>query len=400
MSLKFGREVLAIPGPSVMPDRVLAAMHRAAPNIYFGAMHDMVDSLIPDLCRVARHDGAVAIYIGNGHAAWEAAISNVFSRGDKALCLITGRFGEGWAGTAEAMGVVTERLDFGRYSGVDLDRVEQALRSDSGHQIKALVTVQTDTASTLRTDIKQLRDLLEMVGHPALLLVDAIASLGCDRLEMTDWGVDILVAASQKGLMTPPGMAFVWASERAMEAQKSADLVTPYWDIRPRTRGDEFYQKFCGTAPTHHLFGLREALTMLLDEEGLEAAWRRHATLAQATWAAVEGWSNGGPIALNVADPEQRAHSVTSVYLGGAEATRLRQWCEATAGLTLGIGLGMQTPEDPEADGYLRIAHMGHVNAHMLLGTLGAMEAGLAALKIPHGPGVAAATKVIAAYPD
>jgi len=386
MAESGGRPYLAIPGPSAMPDRVLAAMHRPAPNIYEGALHDLVDALIPDLREVAGTAGSVAIYIGNGHAAWEAAIANLFAPGDRALVLATGRFGVNWAAHARAMGVEVELLDFGRASPPDMARVEAALRADRGGRIRAVMTTQTDTASSVRSDIAALRAAIDAARHPALLAVDAIASLGCDEYRMDAWGVDVTISASQKGLMTPPGLAFAWFSERAAAAGPARR--SPYWDWRPRAAAAEFWQHFCGTAPTHHLYGLAEALRMILREEGLEAVWARHRRLAGAVWAAFEAWGAGIPaIALNVPDPAARGWSVTAARLGAPDAARLRAWCEAQAGVTLGIGLGMESAADPAASGHLRVAHMGHVNTHMTLGALAAMEAGMAALGIPRGPG-------------
>ncbi|MCB2117239.1 MAG: alanine--glyoxylate aminotransferase family protein [Rhodobacteraceae bacterium] len=387
MSLGNGRPYLAIPGPSVMPDRVLAAMHRAAPNIYEGPLHEMTARIVADLRRVARTTAHVAIYIVNGHGAWEAANANMFARGDTALVAITGRFGEGWAWSAERMGIEVQRVDFGRRAPADPARIAEALAADRAHRIRAVLVTHVDTASSVRNDIAAIRAAMDAVGHPALLAVDAIASLGCDPMLMDEWGVDVLVAASQKGLMTPPGLGFVWFSDKALAASRRADLRTPYWDWEPRANATEYWQHFCGTAPTHHLFGLAEALTMILDEEGLEAVWDRHARLAEAVWAATLAWGQGGDIELNVADRACRGTSVTALRMGGGGAGRLRAWCEAEAGVTLGIGLGMAEPGTPAYGDFLRVAHMGHVNAHMTLGVLGAMETGLRALGVPHGPG-------------
>jgi alanine-glyoxylate transaminase / serine-glyoxylate transaminase / serine-pyruvate transaminase len=396
MSLANGRPYLAIPGPSTMPDRVLQAMHRGAPNIYAGALHEMVATLWPDLKTVAGTTGHVALYIGNGHAGWEAANANMFSRGDRALVLATGRFGLSWCESARAMGIEADLVDFGT-SPIEMSRVEAALRADTAHQIRAALVTQVDTASSVRTDIPALRAVLDAAGHPALLAVDCIASLGCDEYRMDQWGVDVTVAASQKGLMTPPGLAFVWFSDRAADRCRDADLRTPYWNWTPRAQGPEFWQHFCGTAPTHHLFGLREALNMIA-EETLPAIWARHETLARAVWAAFDAWGQGHPaIAMNVADPVNRGRSVTAARLGAPHGTRLREWTEREAGVTLGIGLGMSAPGDAAGDGFLRVAHMGHVNAHMTLGALGVMEAGLCALRIPHGAGALdAAARIIA----
>jgi alanine-glyoxylate transaminase / serine-glyoxylate transaminase / serine-pyruvate transaminase len=397
MSLAHGRPYLAIPGPSVIPDRVLRAMHRGSPNIYGGPLIEMVASLMPDLRMVAGTTGHVAIYIGNGHGGWEAANANLFSRGEKALVLAVGNFGLGWANAAQAMGVEAEVLDFGRSSPADMGRVEAALRADKEHRIKAVLTTHVDTASSIKTDIRALRAAMDAAGHPALLVVDCIASLGCDEFRMDDWGVDVMVAACQKGLMTPPGMAFVWFSEAARLRCGRGDLATPYWAWGPRAEAEEFWQIWDGTAPTSHLYGLREALDMIR-EEGLPQVWQRHRVLAGAVWAAFDAWAAGNPaIAMNVADPKDRGCSVTAARFGAPHATRLRDWCETKAGVTLGVGLGMATPEDPACDGFLRVAHMGHVNAHMTLGALGVMEAGMSSLGIPHGEGaLAAAARVVA----
>ncbi len=389
MSLSQGRAYLAIPGPSVMPDAVLQAMHRASPNIYEGELHDLTHSLIPDLKAVAMTDQNVAIYIGNGHAAWEAALSNVLSRGDTVLVLATGRFGIGWGEMAAGMGVQLETIDHGSQSPIDLDRVADYLAADTAGRIKAVLAVHVDTSTSVKSDIAGLRAMMDKVGHPALLMADCIASLGCDRFEMDAWGVDVMVSACQKGLMTPAGISFVWFNEKADAVR--GDCVTSYWDWRPRTNPDVYYQFFAGTAPTHHLYGLRTALD-LIKAEGLDAVFARHETLTHTIWAAFDRWSAEGPMQMNVADPAHRSHAVTSVEIGSPRGDALRHWCEHSCGLTLGIGLG----RDP-ADAYFRIGHMGHVNAHMIMGVLGTIDAGLKALDIPHGTGaLEAAAQVIA----
>jgi alanine-glyoxylate transaminase/serine-glyoxylate transaminase/serine-pyruvate transaminase len=392
MTLSRGRDILAIPGPSMIPDRVLNAMHRPAPNIYEGELIEMTASVVADLARVAGTDGKVAVYIGNGHAAWEASIANLLAPGDRALVIATGRFGLGWAATARAMGVEVEVIDFGFRSALDPDRVAARLAADTHHTIKAVLSVQTDTASSVRNDVAALRDALDAAGHPALLAIDCIASLACDRFEMDALGVDVTVAACQKGLMTPPGLAFTFHGPRA-EAARIA-CRSPYWDWGPRTAPEVYYQLFCGTAPTHHLYGLRCSLDMILHEEGLAAVWRRHGVLAGAVWAAVEAWGAGGALALNIADPGLRSHAVTTIRTAPGDGARLRAWCAEAAGVTLGIGLPVPGV-DPA--GVFRIGHMGHLNPPMLLGTLATIEAGLTALGIAHGRGgVEAAAAVVA----
>jgi alanine-glyoxylate transaminase/serine-glyoxylate transaminase/serine-pyruvate transaminase len=397
MSLAGGHPYLAIPGPSVMPEEVLRAMHRASPNIYEGELIEMTAGLIPDLRDVARTKGDVAIYIANGHGVWEAALANTVAPGDRVLVPATGRFGQGWAEVAEARGIAADLLDFGKRSAIDLDRVETALRADKSHEIKAVLATHVDTSTSVRNDIGALRAVLDAVGHPALLMADCIASLACDRFEMDAWGVDVMIAGSQKGLMVPPGLAFVFFSEKAAEARRALPRVSRYWDWTNRANPEMFYQYFGGTAPTHHLYGLRASLDMIR-AEGIEAIWDRHERLARAIWAACEVWGETGPLELNIADPALRSRAVTALRIGAPHGSDLRRWVQDHAGVTLGIGLGMAEPGDPAWHGFFRIGHMGHVNAHMILGALGAIEAGLMALDIPHGSGgVAAAARVIAA---
>lgn len=395
MSLGFGRPYLAIPGPSVSPDRVLQAMHQSAPNIYEGALVEMVEGIMPDLKAVARTGADAAIYIANGHGAWEAAAANALTRGDKALVLSTGRFAAIWGVVAESLGIEVEVIDFGNAAPLDPAKAAEALRADTGGQIKAVLCVHVDTATGVVNDIAALRAAMDEVGHDALLMVDCIASLACDPFEMDAWGVDVMVAASQKGLMTPPGLGFVFANEKAQARQNEA--VSYYWDWRPRLHPEMFYQRFGGTAPTHHLLGLRAALDLIAEEGGIEAVWRRHEILSRAAWAAFDAWGQGGAMKINIADPSERSHAVTALSLGAPDGTRLRRWVEANGGVTLGIGLGMSSEADRNGDGFFRLGHMGHINAHMLIGALGVIEAGLVALDIPHGQGaLSAAAKVLA----
>jgi alanine-glyoxylate transaminase/serine-glyoxylate transaminase/serine-pyruvate transaminase len=382
-----GRSYLAIPGPSVIPERVLNAMHRVSPNIYQGEIIDITWRAIAGLKTLAGTRHHVAIYIANGHGGWEAAITNMFSRGDKALGIGTGLFGVNWARTAQRMGVDVELLDFGRMAA-DPARIEAALRADTGQKIRWVTMTHVDTASSIKNDVAAVRAAIDAAGHPAMLAVDTIASMGCDEFRMDEWGVDLVVGASQKGLMLPPGLALLWLSDRALKAAQSADLATPYWNVVSRIDPEEYWLLFGGTPPTQHLYGLEEVLKMILDEEGLEATWARHGKLARAIWTAFDAWgTDGSGIGLNVADAGARGHSVTGATIPNGGAGKLRAWLEQEAGVTLGIGLGMAMSHEPEYGDYLRIGHMGHVNAHMVMGVLGTMEAGMCALGIPHGPG-------------
>ena len=376
MSLAHGPDLIAIPGPSPVPARVLNAAHRASPDIYDDDLAQVNLQVMAQLKRLAGTRANLAPYIGNGHAGWEAASANMFAPGDLALVLTSGHFGRSWAEMTEGLGVEVERMDFGALAP-DPARLAARLAQDPQGRIRAVMVCQTDTASATLADIRAIR--AAMGDHPALLVVDAIASLGCAPMRMDDWGVDVLIAASQKGLMCPPGTVFVWFSDKAAERGRTS-LTSPWWDWHLRAGSDALWRWWGGTPPVQQIFALSEALTMILDEEGLEATWARHDRLARATWAAVDAWSVGGGIRLSVADPAFRACAVTAVTLPGADA--LRAWVTRECGVTLGVGLGA-----PDPSGALRIAHMGHTNAGVLLGTLGAIEAGLTALGIPHGTG-------------
>lgn len=379
MSLRNGREFLAIPGPTTVPDEVLQAMHRPAIEIYSGALLDTTMSCLDDLRRIFKTEGRTYIYAANGHGAWEAALSNTLSRGDKVLVLGSGLFAPAWGEMAAAQGIVVEELPFDYRHAVNPAAVEERLRADTAGEIKAVLVVQIDTASSIVNDIPAIRRAIDAAGHGALFMVDAIASLGTMPFEMDDWGIDVGITGSQKGLMTPPGLSFVAAGKRALEAHEKADLRTFYWDWTLR-EGPRHYNKYCGTPPEHLLFGLRKAMDLLF-EEGLSAVFERHRILAEATRRAVGVWAEGGALAFNVLDPAARANSVTTIRLEGHDPAELIGYADRELGVVLGIGIGDLTGQA------FRIAHMGHVNAPMMLGTLGIVESSLAALGIPHGKG-------------
>ncbi|MEA2787887.1 MAG: alanine-glyoxylate transaminase / serine-glyoxylate transaminase / serine-pyruvate transaminase [Acetobacteraceae bacterium] len=379
MTLRAGREFLAIPGPTTVPDEVLRAMHRPAVDIYAGPLLALTESLHRDIARVFRTRGRAYIYISNGHGAWEASLTNVLSKGDKILVLESGRFAVGWGENARRMGVEVEILKGDMRRAVRPSEVEARLRADKGGTIKAILVAQIDTASGVVNDIAAISEARRAAGHEALLMVDAVASLGCMPFEMDKWGVDVAMAGSQKGLMTPPGLGFVAANDRAREAHKKADLRTPYWDWTDR-EGDAHYQKYAGTPPEHMLFGLRQALDMLF-EEGMDNAFRRHHLLAEATRYAVEVWAEGQALNFNIIAPEERSDTVSVVLTNGFDPDAMRAWCQENCGVVLGHGIGELSGKA------FRVAHMGHVNAPMVLGTLSVIEMALGAMGIPHGSG-------------
>jgi alanine-glyoxylate transaminase/serine-glyoxylate transaminase/serine-pyruvate transaminase len=383
MSVRAGREFLAIPGPTTVPDEVLRAMHRPAVDIYSGPLLALTDSLLSDVARVFNTKGHAYIYIANGHGAWEATLTNVLSKGDKILVLESGRFAIGWGDNARRMGVEVEVLKGDMRRAVRPAEVEARLKADKAGTIKAVLVAQIDTASGVVNDIAAIGKAMRAAKHDALLMVDAVASLGCMPFEMDAWGVDVAMSGSQKGMMTPPGLGFVVASDRAREVHKKAELRTPYWDWTER-EGPLHYQKYAGTPPEHLLFGLRQALDMLF-EEGLDNVHRRHRLLAEAVRRAVGVWSEGQAIGFNIIEPEERSDSVTCVTTNGHDPEALRAYCNQKCGVILGHGIG-----DLSGKAF-RVAHMGHVNAPMVLGTLSVIEMSLNALNIPHGKGGAQA---------
>src|SRR5690349_23504797 len=291
MSLRAGRDFLAMPGPTNVPVEVLRATQRPAVDIYAGPLLALTDSLLKDVARLFRTTGRAYIYIANGHGAWEASLTNVLSKGDKILVLESGRFAIGWGESARRMGAEVEILKGDMRRAVRPAEVEARRKADKGGTIEAILVAQIDTASGVVNDIAAISEARRAAGHDALLMVDAVASLGCMKFEMDAWGVDVAMAGSQKGLMTPPGLGFVAASDRAQAVHKKADMRTPYWDWTER-EGGEHYRRYAGTAPVHLLFGLRKALDMLF-EEGVDKAIRRHALLAEATRHAVSRWAGG-----------------------------------------------------------------------------------------------------------
>jgi alanine-glyoxylate transaminase/serine-glyoxylate transaminase/serine-pyruvate transaminase len=381
MTVRAGREFLALPGPTTMPDEVLQAMHRPALDIYSKDMIDLSDGLHSDLSKLFATKGKSYIYISNGHGAWEAVLSNVLSRGDKLLVLESGRFAMGWGNAAQMMGAEVEVLKGDWRRAVRAEEVEARLRKDKDHTIKAIVVAQIDTASGVVNDIEAIGKAIKRSGHPALYMVDTVASLACMPFEMDKWGVDVAMSGSQKGLMTPPGLGFVAANDRAQEVHKTANMRTPYWCWTER-EGTEHYRRYAGTAPVHLLFALRKAIDMIF-AEGLPNVYRRHELLGEAVRRAVAVWAEGQVLGLNILEPAERSNTVTTVLVQGEEydPIKLQRFCKEKCGVVLGTGIG-----DLQGQAF-RIAHMGHINAPMVLGTLGVIETGLKALQIPHGKG-------------
>jgi len=389
MSILRGRNFLMTPGPSNVPERVLQAMNRNSVDLGEPGYVAMTRRTIDDLKPVFRTDGHVFVYIANGHGAWEAALANVIAPGERVLLPSSGHFGDNWGRMASALGAEVDVIPSDWRSAVDPGAVEARLREDAAHAIKAVLLVHTDTATGISNDIPAVRAAIDAAGHPALLMVDAVASLGTVDFRMDEWGVDVTVAGSQKGLMSPPGLGITAAGPRAMAAARAGGSPRNYWDWTLRAQ-DEWYRWFCGTSPEHLLFGLREALDMLA-EEGLEQAFARHRRLAEATRAALACWSRAGRVELNARDPAVASDSVTTIRVAeDIDARVIKPTCHERFNVSLGGGLG-------RLDGRaFRVGHMGDINEPVLLGALACVEATFRLCNVDYESGLDAAVQHLA----
>ncbi|MBT6910609.1 MAG: aminotransferase class V-fold PLP-dependent enzyme, partial [Rhodospirillaceae bacterium] len=359
---------------------ILNAMHQPAVDFTAPPFVAMTRSCFEDIKPIFQTEGPVFMYAANGHGAWEAALSNTMSPGDHILVPETGNFSLKWGMMAESLGLVIEHLPGDWRHAVDPEAVEQHLRDDDEGRIKAVLMIHVDTATGIVSDVPAVRKAMNNAGHNALFMVDTIASLATMDFQMDNWGVDVALAASQKGLMCPPGLGFTACSEKAMHASQSAQLPRNYWDWQDRMTEAQ-YIRFCGTAPIHLLYGLREALDMLA-EEGLVATVARHQRLSSAIRAAVATWCSGGDMAFNAVLPEQRSNSITAIRVPtGFNAEDVRTMARERFQVSLGGGL------DRLSGIVFRIGHMGDLNEPMILGALGGVEATLQTLGVPHGRG-------------
>ncbi len=382
-----GRHFLQIPGPTNVPDRVLQAI--AMPTIdhrgpEFG---ELGREVIAGMKRVFQTEGMVVIYPSSGTGAWEAALVNTMSPGDRVVMFETGHFATLWRQMAGRLGLEVEFVPGDWRHGVDPARVGETLAADREHRIKAVCVVHNETSTGVTSRIPDIRAAMDEAGHPALLMVDTISSLASIDYRHDEWGVDVTVGGSQKGLMLPPGLGFNAVSAKALDAAKSAKLTRSYWDWA--AMGESARTGFFPYTPgTNLLFGLREALKMLLDEEGLDRVFRRHARHGEATRRAVAAWG----LDILCADPREVSNSLTAVVVpDGFDADRLREIILDGFDMSLGTGLGKMKGR------IFRIGHLGHFNDLMLCGTLCGVEMGLHRAGVPHKPGgVAAALDYLA----
>jgi alanine-glyoxylate transaminase / serine-glyoxylate transaminase / serine-pyruvate transaminase len=371
-----GRHFLQIPGPTNIPDRVLRAMDRPIIDHRGPEFAELALQLLAGLRTVFGTSGPVVMFPSSGTGAWEAAIVNTLSPGDRVLAFETGQFSTLWKNLAERMGVQVDFVPGNWRKGVDPEDVETRLRADKGHVLKAVMIVHNETSSGVKSRVAEIRRAMNRAGHPALLMVDTISSLASSDYRHDEWEVDVSIGGSQKGLMLPPGLSFNAISEKARRAQGSAKLPRAYWDWEEMLKQNAA-GFFPYTPPTTLLYGLREAL-MMLNEEGLQNVFVRHRRHAEATRAAVRAW--GLEIVCEHAD--EHSDTVTAVFVPpGHDADQLRKVILDKFDLSLGTGLAKLQGK------VFRIGHLGSFNDLMLAGTLAGVEMGLALAGIPHRKG-------------
>jgi len=376
-----GQRFLHSPGPTRVPDAVVHAMSRQPMDMGDPRLDDCIAACEAGLKRLLHTQVAdLFMYACNGHGAWEAVIANLIAPGRSALVAGTGHFSDSWALQAEALGARVLRTPYREGWPIDPADIEHALREDTARAIVAVFVVHTDTASGVTNDLQALRDAIDRTGHPALFVVDVVASLAAAPFDMDKLRVNVALGASQKGLMVPPGLAFVAADPSAQQVARSNPTPRFYWDWE-RRRSDLSYRKFCGTPPQTLLMGLEAALS-LLAQEGEDAVLARHLRLAQAVHAAVACWSRTPGLSFFATVPRSRSVSVTTVLVDpGIDPEAIRRVARERFEVAIAGGLGALTGRA------FRIGHLGDMNPAMILGCLAGIEASLQVLNIPYGVG-------------
>ncbi len=377
MSSPAGRHFLQIPGPSNVPDRVLRAMDMPTVDHRGPGFAQLTRDVIDGMKKVFQTEADVVIFPSSGTGAWEAALVNTLSPGDRVLMFETGQFATLWRGIAVDLGLSVDFVEGDWRHGVDPAEVEQRLRDDPQHEIKAVMVVHNETSTGVTSRIGAIRKAIDACGHPALFMVDTISSLASIDYRHDEWGVDVTVGGSQKGLMLPPGLGFNAISAKALAASETSTLPCAYWSWGPMLKSNATGY-FPYTPATNLLYALREALKMLLDEQGLENVFARHRRHGEATRRAVRAWG----LEILCLDPEEYSDSLTAILLPeGHDADRLRQIILERYDMSLGTGLGKVQGK------VFRIGHLGDFNDLMLIGTLGGVEMGLANAGIPFDKG-------------
>jgi alanine-glyoxylate transaminase / serine-glyoxylate transaminase / serine-pyruvate transaminase len=376
-----GIKLLHTPGPTHVPDLVRNAMSAQPFDLNDPRLTAVIENCERGLQRLLNTQHAnVMMYTANGHGAWEAAIVNLLPPGGKVLVAGSGHFSETWAQAAEGCGAHAIRTEARAGSPIDPGLVEAALRADKAHEIVAVFAVQTDTSTGVTSDIHAVRQAIDRAQHPALFVVDVVASLAATRFEMDAWGVNVAIGASQKALMLPPGMSFTAVDEKALSAARNNPTPRVYWDWNLR-KSPIGYRKFCGTPPESHLMGLEVSL-QLIEREGHEAVFARHLRISRAVHAAVERWGEHGALWLMTKDPAARSTSITAIGVReGIDPTEIYTLARERFHVALAGGLG------PHSGKVFRIGHLGDINEAMILGCLAGVEATLRLLNVPIGDG-------------
>lgn len=381
------------PGPTRVPDEVMHAMQRpmtdlADPRV--AALIDACEKGMKELLQSPNSD--VYFYASNGHGVWEAVAANLGSDDHSLLIAGSGHFSDQWAIQTQGLGLSVIRTPHQEGQRIDVGAIEATLKADTAHRISAVMAVHTDTASGMTSDLAAIRQAIDRTGHPALYVVDVVASLAAAPFDMDALGVDVCLGSSQKGLMMPPGLGFVAANAKAFEWSIQHAKPRYYWSWKER-KTDNQSAKFCGTPPLAHLAGLEVSLG-LLKAEGLEAVHARHQRLGGAVQAAVRCWATGGAVKLHCKDPMGFSSSVTAVEVSpGIDPEALRVVAREKFQVAMAGGLG------PLAGRVFRIGHLGDMNEPMILGALAGIEAAMTVQKIPYGPhGMAAAIAYLAAH--
>lgn len=391
MSYQSGRQFVQLPGPTNVPERILRAMSQPTIDHRGADFGHMAKEILAGVKEVFQTSENVVIYPSSGSGAWEGALTNTLSLGDRVLMFETGQFSTLWVEVATKLGLDADVVPGDWRHGVDAQTAEEKLREDREHKIKAVCAVHNETSTGVTSSISALRQAMDRAGHPALLLVDTISSLASIDFRHDEWGVDVTVGCSQKGLLLPPGLGFNAISRKALAASKSARLPRSYWDWQPML-AQNAAGFFPYTPATNLLYGLREALQMLR-EEGLQNVFARHSRHAEATRRAVHAWGLEN-VAVN---PNEYSSSVTAIFTpAGHSADEFRRVALERFNLVLGTGLGKLK------DKIFRIGHLGDFNDLMLAGTLGGVEMTLELAGVPHRKGgVAAALEFLTeAYKD
>ncbi len=377
MTHASGRHFLQIPGPTNVPDRVLRAIDRATIDHRGPEFQRLGQEVLAGLKQVFRTKSPVIIFPASGTGAWEAALVNTLSAGDRVLMYETGHFATLWHGMAKRLGLEPEFIASDWRHGADPAAIEARLAEDRAHEIKAVCVVHNETSTGVTSRIADVRRAIDRAKHPALYMVDTISSLASIEYRHDEWGVDVTVAGSQKGLMLPPGLSFNAVSDKALAAGKTATLPRSYWSweemLGPNKNGFFPY-----TPATNLLYGLREALKMLLEEEGLENVFRRHDRHAEAARRAVSAWG----LEILCQNPAEYSSALTAVLMpSGHDEVEIRKVVLERFKMSLGSGLGKI------ANKVFRIGHLGDFNDLTLLGTLCGVEMGLELAAVPHTRG-------------